>query len=335
MSKLGTLTISVIMSAWNSEAYLSQAIESILAQSYSDFEFIIVDDGSTDRTAALLMAYQARDSRISAFSHTHQGRVSALNFACQRARGTYLVNLDADDVALPGRIEEQLAFMEENPDTVLLGTASRLIWADGRVISERKPPLDDVSIRQELTERASICHTSVIMRKDAFVSIGGYRAPFKYGQDYDLFLRIAECGKLANLEKVLVLHRIHGNQVTALSFEQMILSGIAVQVAARLRSQNKRDKILLEREDAISRAALREFGVTDEEMDTTTLCVLERHLALALSPERPVESDSYADVFIAKVKQFCSRCDQKILLTGTFPLITRLLNLTSHAGAAD
>ncbi|MGC2698037.1 MAG: glycosyltransferase [Candidatus Angelobacter sp.] len=334
MNRIATPIASVVMTAWNSELYLDQAVASILTQTFSEFEFIVVDDGSTDRTAALLTAYKARDSRMSVFSRNHQGRINALNFACERARGKYLFNLDADDVALPTRIEQQFAFMEENPDTALLGTASRLIWADGRLIRERIPPPDDASIRQELMTRACICHTSIAMRKEAFVAAGGYRAPFRYGHDYDLFFRIADYGELANLDEVLVLHRIHGNQSSALSFEEMILSGIAVQVAARLRAEKQSDASLLEDENAISRATLKQFDVTEEEIDKITLFVIEHHLALALSPERPSESERQADAFIALAKEFCGHCNHQTLFSGDFPLLTRVLNLSTHVVAA-
>jgi hypothetical protein len=333
MKKTTASTASVVMAVWNGETYLGEAVESILSQTFSDFEFIIVDDGSTDSTPELLAAYQARDPRLSFFSRDNQGQASALNFACQQAKGKYLINLDADDVALPARIEKQLAFLEDNPATVLLGTGSRLVWADGRVIRERIPPTDDASIREELVNRASICHTSVAMRKDAWLAAGGYRAPFKCGQDYDLFLRMADHGKLANLAEVLVLHRIHGNQKTALRFEQQILAGMAAQLAARLRAQKQSEKLLLEEGDPLSRATLRKFGMTNLEMDEVILIVLERHLALALSPERPAGSEHHTALFIERLREFCNRCDPKALLSGDFPLISQVLTMAASAGA--
>ena len=333
MSKNGIPAASVVMAVWNGETYLGEAIESILSQTFSDFEFIIVDDGSTDRTPELLAAYQSKDPRISFFSCDNQGQASALNFACRQARGKYLINLDADDVALPTRIEKQLAFLENNPGTVLLGTASQLVWADGRRIRERIPPTDDASIREELVKRASICHTSVAMRKDAWLAAGGYRAPFKCGQDYDLFLRIADQGKLANLDEVLVLHRIHGNQKTALRFEQQIIAGMAAQLAAKLRAQNQSEKLLLE-SDPLSRATLRKFGVADLEIDEVVLIVLERHLALALAPERPAGSDHETALFIDRIREFCNRCDPKALLSSDFPLISQVSTLVPHDKAA-
>ncbi|MBV9762744.1 MAG: glycosyltransferase [Acidobacteriaceae bacterium] len=325
---------SVVMSVWNGETYLNQALESVRAQTFADFEFIVVDDGSTDGTPRLLAAHLAKDPRMVLFTHENRGTASALNFACSQARGKYLINLDADDVALATRFEKQMAFMEARPDIVLLGTGSRLVWADGRPIRERIPPADDASIRQELLLRASICHTSIAMRRDAFAATGGYRAAFKIGQDYDLFLRIADHGKLANLEEVLVLHRIHGNQKTALLFEKAILAGIAAQVAARLRAERGSDDALFESDGPLSRAKLRQFGVSDKEMDEVTLIVLERHLTLALSPDRPPESERNAENFIASVRQYCSRFDEKFLACGDFPLLAGVLNLKASAEAA-
>lgn len=321
------------MSVFNGEQYLDEAVRSILGQTFSDFEFIVVDDGSTDSTPAMLAEYRARDSRITIFNRQNEGQASALNCACERARGKYLFNLDADDVALPSRIAKQLAFLEENPDTVLLGTASRMIWADGRTIKERIPPTDDASIRQELATRASLCHTSIAMRKEAFLAAGGYRAPFKCGQDYDLFLRIAEHGRVANLDEILVLHRIHGNQKSALNVEQMILAGMAAQVGARLRRQNKSDKPLLDGEGPLSRATLKRLGVSEEDIDRAILVVIEGHLAIALSPERPSDSNAQAEAFIERVKEFCSHCSRETLLSGDFPSIVGMLNMRASAVA--
>src|ERR1700719_557050 len=120
-------TVTVIMSVFNGEKFLSETIDSVLNQSFRDFEFVIVDDGSTDATADILSKYALCDGRIRVFRNEKKGRAASLNLAISVANGRYVANTDADDLSMPGRLEEQLAFMEKNPEVGVLGGAFELV----------------------------------------------------------------------------------------------------------------------------------------------------------------------------------------------------------------
>jgi hypothetical protein len=325
---------SVIMSVWNGQTYLDQAISSVLSQSFADLEFVIVDDGSTDETPAILARHAEIDSRIRIFTLPHGGMVRSFNFAADQSVGEYLVHLDADDVALPHRIERQVAFMAEHPEVGFSGTANRMIWPDGRTILEKVYPADDAAIRLELMKSCCFCHSSIIVRKELFAAAGGYRPAFMYAEDLDLYLRLADYGKMANLDQILVLYRIHGNQVCARNVEQQIRSSIGVRTAARLRSQGQSEEILLQ-EEGITRETLRSAGVTDEEIDRRTLGALEHHLRLAMAAERPAGFEKEVQGVVARVREFCGRCATESLNTNDLPLITKVLGIESYAQAAS
>lgn len=316
---------SVVMAAWNAESYIGEAIRSVLEQSFSNFELIIVDDGSTDSTAEVVTKFLLQDVRIRYFRRRHEGMVPSFNFACQSAVSGYLVHLDADDVAGPERLAAQLAFMEQHPEVGLLGTAYRMIWPDARVIQERVFPTEDSEIRSALAKSACFCHSSIVIRKDAFSAVGGYRAAFRYSEDLDLYLRLAEVTQMANLNQVLAFYRVHGSQVCARNFEQGIISSIGVRIAAQLRAANESDRIL-EEEVPLSRSTIKRFGYTDEEIDKRILFALEHNLRLALSPDRPPGFEDTVDSVIESVKEFCGRCSPQALFAHELPNIKLVLN---------
>jgi hypothetical protein len=254
--------------------------------------------------------------------------VRSFNFAASQARGEYLVHLDADDVSLPERLDRQLTFMRANPNIGASGTATRTIWPDGSVIGESTYPTDDSTIRLELGKSYCFCHSAIVVRRSA---IGGDRAAFEYAEDLDLFLRLAEHYQLANLKEVLVLYRIHGNQVCARNVEQQILSGMGVRVAARLRAQGESEESLLQ-ENGISRATLRNMGISDEEIDRRTLSALEHHLRLALTADLPAGFEREIAAVIARAKEFHSRCNSGLSISNNFPLIAKVLDQESQPG---
>jgi glycosyltransferase involved in cell wall biosynthesis len=317
-------SVSVIMSVWNGQAYLDEAIESVRAQTVTDFDFVIIDDGSTDRTSEMLSTHQARDPRISVTRRPHSGMVSSFNFASKAARGEYIAHLDADDVSLPDRLEKQLTFMMANPSIGALGGAVRTIWPDGGVIRDTAYPTNDAEIRLELAKAFCFCHSALVFRKDVFTSVGGYRTAFEFAEDLDLMLRLAEHCELANLDSVLSLYRIHGNQVCARNVEQQILAAIGARLAAKIRSQGRSDESYFE-EQHLSRAMLKELGATDEEINHQTLLALEHHLRFALAPNLPAGFEGEVEAVIKRIQEFCTRCDSRSIESGDFPLITKVL----------
>ena len=205
--------ISVVMPVYNGERYLAEAVESVLHQRFSDFEFLIFDDGSTDRSAAIVEAACGGDPRLRLFRKAHAGHTPWLNEGLQIARGEFIARMDADDVARPERFSRQVGYLEENPECLAVGTQALFVDPDGDPIAPTDTPLAHEEIdRRHLepgTGGSMITHPSVMMRADAVRATGGYRNEYHLAEDLDLFLRLAERGKLANLPEVLLEYRIH------------------------------------------------------------------------------------------------------------------------------
>jgi len=218
------------MSVLNGERFLAEAIESVLDQSFSDFEFIVIDDGSEDASAAILNSYQMRDSRLRVYGHKHRGLAESLNRGCGIAQGKYVARMDADDIATPNRLQWQVRFMEAHPDVGLLGGVIDFIDENGREFRRVSHPIEDAAIRRALNhDEASFCHPATMMRKDVLVSVGGYRTSFLAAEDYDLWLRMASCSRLANLDGVVLKYRIHKGQVSQRQLVQQALSCLAAR----------------------------------------------------------------------------------------------------------
>ncbi len=219
--------VSVVMSVLNGERFLREAVESILSQSFNDFEFIIVNDGSTDGTAAILDSYVGRDLRLRVYHQENRGTCASDNRGCAMARGKYIAHLDGDDVAVPDRLERQIGFLENNEKVGIVGGAFEIIDERGRRISVEHPPLDHESIRAGLGSFSlGILHSAATMRKQAFEAVGGYRSQFERAEDFDLSLRICDGWRAANLADVVVRRRVHSQQVSVCYLRQQTLSAL-------------------------------------------------------------------------------------------------------------
>ncbi len=236
-----TPTVSVVMCVYNAERYVAEAIDSILGQTMRDFEFIIVCDASTDGTEAILRRYSERDARIRVSIHPRQGIPAAANYGCQLARGTYIARMDADDIAFPDRLERQVTFLERNPEVGVLGGALEVIDEEGRVTHRRIPPLEDAEIRKLLLHECCIYQPAVMFRSDVFRASGGYRRAFVYAEDYDLWLRLAERCRLANLPEPLVRYRVHLESVSLTSPQELLVCALGARLSAVLRTETGRD----------------------------------------------------------------------------------------------
>src|SRR5712671_1976609 len=225
-----TPAISIIMPVRNGAEWLAQAVASVRAQDFGDFEFLIVDDGSDDGTAAMLSGFAAADRRIRLLHQTPQGIVAALNNAIAAARAPYLARLDADDRARPDRLGKQFAFMQAHPEIGLLGTFAERIDAAGNVVGRLAPPTDPARLARTLERTNPFVHSSVMMRTALVRRIGGYRAAFRAAEDYDLWLRMAEAGGIANLVDYLTEYRRHDSN---LSQRHAIRQSFSVRLAQR------------------------------------------------------------------------------------------------------
>lgn len=235
--------VSVTMVVCNVDRFLAEAIESILGQTFRDFEFIIVDFGSTDNSKSIISTYAAADSRVKFHEIPHCGLADARNAACSLAQGKYLAIMDADDVSLPNRLLWEVQFMEAHPEVGVVGGAVECIDAAGRVLTTWSHPTENRMIQLALNERCPLFQPTVLMRRDAFVGVGGYRAPFAQAEDYDLWLRIAERYQLANLEQVVFRRRFHPSQVSVSRRSQQSLCVLAAKVAATSRRNGLPDPL--------------------------------------------------------------------------------------------
>ena len=203
--------ISTIMSVYNGERYLEKAVESILTQTFTDFEFIIVNDGSTDNSQIILKRLAEQNKKIHLINQENIGLTKSLNKALAIARGEFIARMDADDIAMPKRFERQVKYLETHPQCLALGCNVLQIDMDGDPISIMGVPLSHHEIESGLLigQGGDIRHPTVMIRRDALIAVDGYQDKFSSAQDLDLYLRLAERGQLANLPDVLLEYRIH------------------------------------------------------------------------------------------------------------------------------
>ena len=198
--------ISAVMSVYNEERYLNESVDSILAQTFTDFEFIIVDDGSTDGTAEILSGYD--DARVKVITQANQGLIPSLNTAIKQAGGEFLARMDADDISAPERFAKQVDFLRDNPGCGMCGTWYEEIDSTGARSGRKSFPTDDRELRRVLVKYNPFCHASVMMRRDLVEAVGGYDVELsRGGEDYDLWFKLAERAAIANLPEVLIKRR--------------------------------------------------------------------------------------------------------------------------------
>lgn len=209
--------ISVVMSVYNGERFLRHAVDSILAQTFRDFEFIVVDDGSTDGTAEILMGYT--DPRLHVVRQENIGLIGSLNRAVDIASGKYIARMDSDDISLPRRLELQLEWLDNNPRLAVLGTQVKEIDEAGDTIRRHYYPRGSDAIEQALFRGATaLCHGTVLFRRACFEMVGGYRQPFEHAEDYDLWLRLIERYDMENLAEILYRKRLNLDGVSFQSY---------------------------------------------------------------------------------------------------------------------
>jgi hypothetical protein len=258
-------SVSVVMSVFNGGRFLAQAVESILNQSFDHFEFLIIDDGSTDGSLKLLKTYQDQDRRIRLFSQSNQGLIASLNRGCNLARGRYIARMDADDIAAVDRLKLQVAFLDTHPLVSLLGGAVDFIDANGRVLLTAGYPEANSAIKRHLLDSSVFWHPTVLYTKSAFQFVGGYRN-IPDAEDYDLWLRMADHFELANLKEVLLQYRVHPEQGSVLRCSKQALGTLAARASAESRRRQLRDPLSAIPE--ITAATLTKIGVDQKSIHT-------------------------------------------------------------------
>ena len=258
--------VSVVMPARNAGRFVDSAIRSVLTQTFPDFELLVIDDGSDDDTRAICARFASSDARMVVATNPGRGLVEALNHGLHRARGRYIARMDADDICLPERFARQVDLLGSNGDMSVVGSWADIIDERGATIGAMTPPTDPKDVRIELMRRSCIVHPSAMIRSETIRRVGGYRRAFVGCEDYDLWLRISEVADLANLGDVLLLYRMHDDQVTWARAEQRIMSELAA-VACATRRRSGLDDGVADQTAAIDRAMLIEMGIPPAEID--------------------------------------------------------------------
>jgi glycosyltransferase involved in cell wall biosynthesis len=200
--------VSVILPVYNCDQYIFETIQSVLNQTFTDFELLIVDDCSTDNTVAIIRAFD--DDRIQlTLKEKNTGYTDSLNYAVSIAKGQYIARMDGDDICMPTRFEKQVAFLDTNPTIILCGSAIQIIGTDTIL----RHPSNHEEIKVKLCFGTSFYHPSVMGKIEVFRA-NPYDKAYEPAEDYDLWTRLVFQGELANLEEVLLLYRVHDNQVS-------------------------------------------------------------------------------------------------------------------------
>jgi hypothetical protein len=221
--------LSVVMAAYNGERYIADAIRSVLEQSFRDFEFLIVDDGSTDGTSRLVRGFG--DPRIRLIRNAANcGLTRSLNVGLSEARGEFIARLDADDLCEPGRFASQIQYLDSHPEVGLLGSWYREVDARGRTRREVRLPCTDAEIRWSLYFHSPFAHSAAMWRREPVLErVGYYNATLAYSMDYEYWLRIAREMALANVPEYLIRYRVHDGSMTATRGD--VLEGERLRVA--------------------------------------------------------------------------------------------------------
>ena len=222
--------ISVLMPAYNAEKYIGEAIESILNQTYKEFELILIDDCSKDTTWKIIQKYAKKDKRIIPVRNTTNLKLSkTLNKGLTIAKGEYIARMDADDLSYPDRLGRQLSFMEKNPDVGIVGGVMEIIDEKGNYIGIRKYPLDDESIRKKIFFYSPFSHPLIMIRKSVLKKSKDYNTDFNPAEDYELYFRIGKFSKFANLPDLLLKYRIVSKSMTTGNTKNMELMTIKIR----------------------------------------------------------------------------------------------------------
>lgn len=239
-------TITVAMSVYNGERFLTAAIESVLAQTFTDFEFLILDDGSRDGTPAIIEAMAARDSRIRPIVRENRGLIASLNQLIAEARAPLIARMDADDVCLPERFERQVAFLAANPDYGVIGS-----WCDEIDENDQPWPVTCTGPHHPSNHEdfliaidngwPLLCHPAVTFRRDLVRSVGGYHSAFSHCEDLDLWLRLATITRLASIPEPLIRYRHYDEQVSSRHATEQQIGAAIAKLAYRERRAGRTD----------------------------------------------------------------------------------------------
>ena len=229
--------VTVLMAVYNGETYLASAIDSVCEQTFTDWELVVIDDGSTDQTPAILAAHAKSEDRLKIIHQKNQGQTAALNNGLAISKGDYVARLDADDTMHSERLEKQVLFMNNHPEVALLGSALNFIDENGAVFHTKSVPCEHEAIQKIAHRLNPFVHSSVIFRRDIVNQLGGYNPKYGPAQDYELWMRLLTFARAANLPYPLVNIRYHANQMSSTSRRRQIRETIQIKCKAAFRNR--------------------------------------------------------------------------------------------------
>lgn len=235
--------VSVLMAVFNTAEYLQKALESISNQSYTEFEFIALDDGSTDGSTEILMRFAEKEPRFKLITRENRGLIVTRNELLHAANSNFIAWMDSDDISLPNRLELQINRFDNDLDLVCLGGVAQCVDPDGYALNFENYPLahEDILIAQK--GGGAMRFPATMMRRDIAISVGGFREPFKIGEDLDLLIRMSEVGKMANLSDTIYVYRQHLKNVCATLGPQWSAYRDQILALANERQEMGSDKI--------------------------------------------------------------------------------------------
>lgn len=224
--------VSVLMPAYNAEKYIAKAIESILNQTFADFEFLIIDDGSTDGTWDCIRNFAEKDKRIITSKHKKNLKICATrNELISLSRGEYIVWQDADDISLPQRIEKQVSLMDGNPAIGISGGYLSFFNESGN-LSTRKYAANDVDLRKTVFRYSPVAQPAAILRRSLLEKAGHFDESLTQAEDLDLSLRLGAISKFSNLQEIILMYRVNGNSITMRALQDNIRQTLTVRKRA-------------------------------------------------------------------------------------------------------
>jgi len=235
LKRIKSPKITVIMSAFNEQEFISETIKSILNQTFSDFEFIIIDDGSQDKTFDCIKRFN--DPRILIIRQSNIGLTKSLNKGIRISKGEYIARVDAQELYHPSRFEKQVKFLDANPNIAVVSNWARFVDKKGNLIYFKKRPCLAIEIKRFLGFLNPIIHTSCMIRKKFLIKIGGYNENFPYAQDYELWLRLATKYELANIPEFLCTIKVSSQGISTIKTKEQIKCAFMALISSVKRKQ--------------------------------------------------------------------------------------------------
>ncbi|MBI2596890.1 glycosyltransferase [Candidatus Daviesbacteria bacterium] len=225
--------ITVLMPAYNMELHIDQAIESILDQTFHNFELIIIDDASSDKTRNIIKAYMKKDARIKMIINKKNLKLAgSLNEGIEKAKTQIIARMDPDDISDPERLITQFKFLKEHPRVAIVGTNIQIINNEGKIISKREYPTTSAELKKIMFRYSPFAHPAIMFRKNIFEEFGGYDETMKVCEDIDLWFKIGSKYEFANIPKILLTYRLLSTSGTHSNLKTVEILGFKIKFNA-------------------------------------------------------------------------------------------------------